>query len=322
MSDQRLLIGSHAPFWHNGDSITKKNYNLILAALPAAIYGIWLYGVPALGVITLSIAVAMLWELIMNIIMKRPISIGDGSAAFIGLIFGMMLPATAPWWIVVVGTFIAIVVAKQIYGGIGCNPFNPALVAMAMLMLSWKGILNFNAALVDYDLGFNMVYPLSAIKHFGASAASNYDLHGLFMGKQAGAIGAVFGLGLLIGGIYMIIRGYIKWEISLSFLAGIYIAAYLFHIHNPERYAPPLFHILTGYTLLGAFFLAPEDSSSPVNLIPKLIYGAGAATLIILIRNIGAFVDGTVFAILMMNVANPLFDKIRPRAWGRGLENA
>jgi len=322
MSDQRLFIGSHAPFWHNGDSIAKKNCNLIFAALPAAIYGIWLFGICALGVITLSIGVAMTWELIMNIIMRRPISIGDGSAAFIGLVFGMMLPATAPWWIVVVGTFIAIVVAKQIYGGIGCNPFNPALVAMAMLMLSWKNILNFNAALVDYDLGFNMVYPLSAIKHFGASAVSDYKLGELFMGKQAGAIGAVFGLGLLVGGIYMILRGYIKWEISLSFLVGIYVAAYLFHIHDPEKYAPPLFHILTGYTLFGAFFLAPEDSSSPVNFVPKLIYGSCAGVLIILIRNMGAFVDGTVFAILMMNVANPLFDKIKPKAWGRGLENA
>ncbi len=322
MPDKKLFIGSHAPFCHNGDSITKKNYNLILAALPAVIYGIWLYGLPALGVITFSIACAMLWELIMNLIMKRPISIGDGSAAFTGLVFGMMLPATAPWWIVVVGTFIAIVVAKQIYGGIGCNPFNPALVAMAMLILSWKNILDFNAALVNYDFGFKMFYPLTAVKHFGASAVSDYNLHALFMGKQPGAIGAVFGLGLLVGGIYLILRGYIKWEISLSFLLGIYITAYLFHLHNPDKYASPIFHIVTGYTLLGAFFLAPEDSSSPVNLIPKIIYGAGAGTLIMLIRNIGAFVDGTVFAILIMNVANPLFDKIRPKAWGRGFENA
>ncbi len=313
MAEQKLLVGSHAPFWHNGDSIAKKNLNLIIAALPAAIYGIWMYGMPAFRVLSLSVGCAMLWELIMNLIMKRPISIADGNAAFIGLVFGMMLPATAPFWIILVGTFIAIVVGKQIYGGIGCNPFNPALVAMAMLLLSWKDVIDFNAALVDYDFGFNMFYPLSAVKAFGASAVSNYNLHSLFMGKQAGGIGAVFGLGLLIGGIYLILRGYIKWEISLSFLLGVYITAYLFHIHNPEKYAIPLFHIVTGYTLLGAFFLAPEDSSSPVNLIPKIIYGAGAGVLIVLIRNIGAFVDGTVFAILIMNVANPMFDKIRPK---------
>jgi len=318
MSEQKLLVGAHAPFWHTGDSITKKNLNLIIAALPAAIYGIWMYGMPALRVLTLSVGCAMLWEFIMNLIMKRPISIGDASAAFIGLVFGMMLPATAPFWIILIGTFIAIVVGKQIYGGIGCNPFNPVLVAMAMLLLSWKDVIDFNAALVNYDFGFNMFYPLSAVKSFGASAVSNYNLHSLFMGKQAGGIGAVFGIGLLMGGVYLILRGYIKWEISLSFLFGIYITAYLFHIHNPEKYAIPLFHLVTGYTLLGAFFLAPEDSSSPVNLIPKIIYGAGAGILIVLIRNIGAFVDGTVFAILIMNVANPMFDKIRPKVLAGG----
>ena len=320
--DQRLLIGSHAPFFHSGDSILKKNLNIILAALPAVIYGIWLYGMPALRVITLSIGCAMFWELIMNIIMRRPISIADGSAALTGLLFGMMLPATAPFWLILVGTFIAIVVAKQIYGGLGCNPFNPPLVAMAMVLLSWKDVVDFNAALVNYDFDFNMFYPLTAVKNFGASAVSNYNLHALFMGKQAGAVGAVFGLGLLIGGTYLIVRGYIKWEISVSFLLGVYISAYLFHIHNPEKYAGPIFHLVTGYTLLGAFFLAPEDSSSPVNPIPKIIFGLGAGILLILIRNIGSFVDGTVFAILIMNLANPMFDKIRPKAWGRGLENA
>ncbi|RLB09547.1 MAG: electron transporter RnfD, partial [Deltaproteobacteria bacterium] len=96
MAEQKLLVGSHAPFWHNGDSIAKKNLNLIIAALPAAIYGIWMYGMPAFRVLSLSVGCAMLWELIMNLIMKRPISIADGNAAFIGLVFGMMLPATAP----------------------------------------------------------------------------------------------------------------------------------------------------------------------------------------------------------------------------------
>ena len=183
---EKLFIGSHAPFWHTGDSILKKNLNIMLAASPAFIYGILLYGTPALGVITLSVGSAIMWELLMNLIMKRPISVGDGSAATIGLLFGMLLPATAPWWLVLVGTFIAIVVAKQIYGGIGCNPFNPVLVAMAMLLLSWKNILDFNAALVDYDLPFKMVYPLSAVKYFGGSSASDYSLKDLLLGKQAG----------------------------------------------------------------------------------------------------------------------------------------
>jgi electron transport complex protein RnfD len=258
----------------------------------------------------------------MNILMRRPASIGDGNAAVIGLLFAMLLPATTPWWAVVVGTFVAVVVGKQIFGGIGCNPLNPALVAIAIMMLSWKSLLDFNDALVNYDFGFNMVYPLAAIKGFGVSAVSDYTIKGLLMGQQTGGIGTTFGLGLIIGGLYLMMRGHIRWEISLSFLAGIFVTALLFNISGPDKYANPVFHLLTGYTLIGAFFLATEDSSSPVNFVPMLLYGAFAGILTVLIRNIGAFVDGVVFAILMMNVANPLLDKIRPKAMGKGAEHA
>ena len=317
MHNQKLFISSHAPFWHNGSSISSRSCDVILAALPAVIFGICQYGASALGVVTFSISCAMLWELLLNKAMKRPVSIGDGNAAVVGLLFAMLLPASAPWWTVVIGTFLAIVVGKQIYGGLGCNPFNPVLVAFAIVMLSWKGIVNFDEALVNYDLGFLMVYPLGAVKHLGASAALNYDFCDLLMGRQSGGIGSTFGLGLILGGIYLILRGSIRWEIALSFLLGVVVTAHLFHLSDPDRYAGALFHLLTGYTLIGAFFLATEESSSPVNFIPMLIYGACGGVLTILVRSIGSFVDGAVFAILMMNVANPLLDKIRPRAIGR-----
>ncbi len=322
MFKQKLFVGSHAPFWHNGSSISGKSYHIMLAALPAVILGIYQYGMPAVGVLAFSISSAMIWELIMNIMMKRPVSIGDGNAAVIGLLFGMLLPATTPWWAVWVGTFVAVVVGKQIFGGIGCNPLNPTLVSIAIIMLSWKSLLDFNATLVNYDLGFNMVYPLAAVRGFGPSAAADYTVRGLLMGQQSGGIGATFGLGLLLGGLYLMIRGYIRWEISLSFLAGVFVTALLFNVSNPDKYANPVFHLLSGYTLIGAFFLATEDSSSPVNFVPMLIYGALSGILTVLIRNIGSFVDGVVFAILMMNVANPLLDKIRPKAMGRGSKYA
>ena len=322
MFNQKLLVGSHAPFWHNGSSITVRSYNIILAALPAVATGIYHYGVPALGVVSFSISCAMLWELLMNFIMKRPVSIGDGNAAVIGLMFAMLVPATAPWWMVLTGTFIAIVIGKQIFGGIGCNPLNPALVSIAILMLSWKGLFDFDDALVNYDLGFYMAYPLGALKHFGVSSVSYYNLSDLLMGRQTGGIGSTFGLGLIIGGLYLIIRGHIRWEISLSFLAGVFLTALIFNIADADEYAGPMFHILTGYTLIGAFFLATEDSSSPVNFIPMLLYGAMAGILTVLIRNIGDFIDGTVFAILMLNVANPLMDKIRPKPMGKGIDYA
>jgi electron transport complex protein RnfD len=322
MHNQKLLVTSHAPYWHNKASISSKNYNIMLAALPAVIMGIYQYGAPALGVFAFSVSCAMIWELLMNLVMKRPVTIGDGNAAVIGLIFAMLLPATTPWWVVLAGTFVAIVVGKQIYGGLGCNPFNPSLVALAILTLSWKSFFDFDGTLVNYDFGFYMVYPLGAVKHFGAATATKYSLSGLLMGQHAGGIGSTFGLGLIIGGIYLIVRGHIRWEISLSFLVGLYITAYLFNVSDPDKYADAWFHLLTGYTLIGAFFLATEDSSSPVNFIAMLMYGAMAGVLTVLIRNIGFFVDGVVFAILMMNIANPLLDKIRPKAMGRGIEHA
>mgnify|MGYP002641665487 FL=1 len=322
MDNRKLFVSSHAPYWHNGSSIAIKSYNIMLAALPAVLLGIYHYGVPALGVVTFSISCAMIWELIMNVIMRRPISIGDGNAAVIGLMLAMLLPAATPWWVVLIGTFLAIVVGKQIFGGIGSNPLNPALVAIAMIFLSWKGIMDFNEALLDYELGFPMMYPLATLKHFGVEAVSEYGMGDLLMGYHTGGIGSTFGLGLILGGIYLILRGLIRWEIAISFLAGVFITALLFNVANPETYAGPIFHLLTGYTLIGAFFLATEDSSSPVNFIPMLIYGALAGLLTVLIRNIGAMVDGVVFAILMLNLANPLLDKIRPKALGKEMENA
>jgi electron transport complex protein RnfD len=291
----------------------------MLAALPAVVMGIYQYGSPALAVVALSISCAMIWELLLNLVMKHPITIGDGNAAVIGLMFAMLLPATTPWWMVLVGTFVAVVIGKQIFGGMGCNPFNPALIAIAMIMLSWKGLIDFDEALVNYDFGYSMVFPLGAVKHFGTSVISEYSLTGLLMGQQAGGIGTTFGLGIIIGGLYLILRGHIRWEISVSFLAGIFVTALLFNLSDPDKYAPPLFHLFAGYTLIGAFFLATEDSSSPVNFIAMLLYGALAGILTVLIRNIGAFADGVVFAILMMNVTNPLLDKIKPKALGKGI---
>jgi electron transport complex protein RnfD len=322
MLNAKLYVGSHAPFWHNGRSITGKSYHFMLAALPAVIMGIYQYGAPALAVISFSVSCSVLWELLINRIMRRRSTIRDGNAAVIGLLFAMLLPATTPWWAVAVGTFVAVVIGKQIFGGLGCNPFNPSLVALAMMMLSWGSLLDFDIALVNYDLDFYTAYPLKAFKHFGSSVDYFYSLPDMFLGRQIGGLGSTFGLGLVIGGLYLILRGFVRWEISISFLVGIFGTALVFHLSNPESYVNPMYHLVSGYTLIAAFFLAPEDSSSPVNFIPMLLYGAGAGVLTVLIRNIGAFADGAVFAILMLNVANPLIDKIRPKPLGKGINYA
>lgn len=317
MPEPLKLTVSHAPFWHNGSKVSIKHYHILLATLLAVIPGVWQYGIPALAVIGLSIASAMLWELAMNYLTRRPVTIGDGNSALLGMLFAMMLPATTPWWVIVVGTFFAVVIGKQIYGGLGGNPFQPAVLAMAVLMLSWGAYFDFNAALVNYQFDFNPVYPLVLAKSFGAGAVGAFSLPDLLMGRQIGGIGTSFPLGLIIGGLYLMIRGFVRWEIAVSFIAGMLVTAFIFHAVNPEVYAGAGFHLLTGYSLLGAFFLATEDASSPVNFIPMLLYGALGGFLAILIRNIGTHIDGVIFAILVINLANPLIDKIRPKTLGK-----
>lgn len=325
MINQKKFIVSHAPFWHDGSGITERSYHIILAALPAILFGIYTYGIPALGVAALAISSAILWELAFTRVSKTPDTIGDGSSAVIGVMTAMLLPPVMPWWTVITATFVAVVIGRQIFGGIGGNPFNPAVIAIAILGVSWPQYLDFNAAVINYDLDFNMVYPLAAAKHAGLHKdlfdlrefTSAFTIKDLLLGKQVGALGSTFGLGLIAGGIYLILRGFIRWEISVSFLAGVFITALLFNAADPTKYAGPFFHLLTGYTLLGAFFLATEDSSSPVNCVPMLIYGAVGGIMTVLIRNIGAYADGVIYAILIINLINPLLDKIRPKALGK-----
>ena len=314
---QKKLIVSHAPFYHSGRRVTERSYHTMLAALPALLMGFYQYGMPAFSVVCLSLSTAIIWELVFNLVARRTITIGDGNAALLGLLFAMLVPATFPWWAVITGTFIVIVIGKQIFGGIGNNAFHPVALAIAMMLLSWENLFDFDAALLNYDLEFATIYPLAAAKYFGAASADAFSLADLLMGRQLGGIGSTFGLGLLIGGIYLMLRGFIRWEISLTFLAGVYLAAFVFNLVDPAQFAPPAFHLLTGYTLIGAFFLATEDSSSPVNFVPMLIYGAAGGIMTVLIRNIGVWVDGVILAILVINLISPLLDKIRPEALGK-----
>ncbi len=321
MNNKKLIV-SHAPFWHDGDCLFQLNLNYLIALLPAALFGIFQFGAPARGVLALAVSSAMLWEVIMNLLSRQQMTIGNLETAVIGLLFGMMVPATMPWWVVLVGTFVAVVVGKFIFGGIGGNPFHPTLVGMAILMMSWPVAFDFDAAYVSYEFGYTELAPLAALKFFGASIAEDFPLSALLMGKEVGGIGSTFGLGLIIGGIYLLLRGYTRWEIVVSFIAGILLTAAFFYLVDKEAYASPLFHLFSGYTLLGAFFLATANSSSPVNTIPMLIYGFLGGFMIILMRNIGVYADGTVLAILLINLVNPLVDNIRPKALGKGVNNA
>jgi len=318
MNSKKTLIVSHAPFWHDGSGIPERSYHTIIAALPAAVVGIAYYGAPALGVISLAMSTAILWELLLNYASKRSITVGNGNAALIGLLLAMVLPASTPWWLVIIGTFLAIVIGMQIFGGIGANPFNPVALAVAILMVSYQNHVDFNTSLVNFSFDFpSSTDPLAALKAFGPAAIERLNPVDLFMGRQVGGLGSTCGLAISLGGVYLILRGIIRWEISIAFLIGVFVSAMLFNLADPVRYASPVFHLVTGYTLFGAFFLATESSSSPVNFIPMLIYGVLGGVMTVLIRNIGAYVDGVIFAILLINLTNPLIDKIRPKAIGK-----
>ena len=190
--------------------------------------GFYQYGMAAVGVVTIAISSAIIWELLINLISRRPVSVGDGNAALIGMMFAMMLPATTPWWAVVTGTFFAVVIGKEIFGGIGANPFNPAVLAMTIVMLSWADLFDFNTALLNYQFDFTAVYPLVLSKSFGASAVENFPLMDLLFGKQIGGIGSTFGIGLIAGGSYLMLRGIIRWEITVSFLVGDFCISLVF----------------------------------------------------------------------------------------------
>lgn len=316
ISNTRFIV-SHAPFRHIGSGVPERHYNAIIAALPAVLMGLSYFGVPALAVICLSVSTAVGWEWLINKISRQPVTVGDGNAALIGVLFAMLLPATTPWWIVLTGTFLAIVIGKQIFGGIGANPFNPAVLSYAILMISWKTYFDFDAQLINYDFSFTSIHPLVAAKAFGTEAVEDISLLDLFLGRQVGGLGSTCGLALMIGGIYLILRGYVRWQIPVAFIVGLFVTAALFHIADPARFAGPGFHLLTGYSLIAAFFLATDDSSSPVNKVPMLIYGIVGGVMTMLIRNIGSYPEGVIFAVLLINMINPLIDKIRPKALGK-----
>jgi electron transport complex protein RnfD len=316
MTNRKKFIVSHAPFWHYGSNITERSYHTMFAALPAVLMGIFYFGVPAIAVVALSVSSAIGWELAINKVTKQTITIGDGNAALIGLLFAMLVPATVPWWAVLTGTFITVVIGKHIFGGIGGNVFNPVVLAVAILAISWKYLLDFDAALLNYDPGFMMAAPLVKLKAFGVDAVKDYSYVGLLFGRQAGGIGSGFGLGLIVGGVYLILRGFIRWEIALSFLAGVFGMASVFYVIDPGRYADPFFHLLTGYTLIGAFFLATEDSASPVNFIPMLIYGAAGGIYRVDPEHRRLCRWGALCHSRHQSV-QPLVDKIRPQALGK-----
>jgi electron transport complex protein RnfD len=230
-------------------------------------------------------------------------------------LLALILPASVPLYVVVVANFVGIIVGKQCFGGLGANPLNPALVGWAVIRITktWAGYLDFDLTLINYDTGFILQYPLAVLKAKGTESLAHFDLLALFLGKQAGGIGASAIICVLAGGLYLVFRGVIRWMIPLCFLLGVGLVSFIFWLGDGTTYANPLFHILTGNVMIGAFFLSTDNASSPVNRWGMVVYGLGCGALTVILRAWSTYPDGVIFACLLMSLFVPLLDKLKAR---------
>lgn len=297
---------------HCGRTIKNSALETILALLPAAAFAVWHYQMMAVRVLALSCFTAVITETICLYIMKRDVEADNYTTLLSGLLFGFLIPPASPWWMVIAGSAISIIIGRMIFGGLGTSPLCAPLVGWAILTISWPDLMDFDMTMLASEL----TYPLSQLKNFGPETLAEYPLKDLFLGLQLGGTGAAQTGAVLLGGIYLLSRKVIRPDIPFSFVTGVTLAAFIFYLVNPLEYASPEYHLLCGSTLFGAFFLATDTSSSPVGHIPMITYGLTAGILVIIIRTYGIYPDGVPFAILLANLMTPLFDKIRPKPFG------
>ena len=302
--------------------------DVIIALVPAMAFAVYQFGFHALALLVISVASAVFFEWGYRKLMKKPGSIGDLSACVTGILLVLCLPAGAPLWMPVIGTFFAIVIVKQLYGGIGKNFVNPALAGRAFLFFSWT--VTMTSWAVPKALGHvtvaadavTMATPLSILKEGGDVAAAGYNFGDMFLGFMPGSLGEISALALLIGGAYLLIRKVINWRIPVAFIGTVAVLTFIFPRNGYANLDWMLYNLLSGGLLLGAFFMATDYSSSPVTLNGQLLFGFGCGALTVLIRSFGGFPEGVSFAILIMNLCAWAIDKgTRGRQFGVSKED-
>jgi electron transport complex protein RnfD len=313
------LIISPAPHIHGGDSVRKNMYGVLIALIPALLASFYFFGIGALIVTLTSVVSCVLFEyLIQRFILKGSITIFDGSAVLTGVLLAFNLPSNLPIWMVVIGALVAIGIAKMSFGGLGNNPFNPALIGRVFLLISfpvamttWPVVEPLSMKYLDAETGATA---LAAMKEGSAITVSHLDM---FLGKMGGSLGEVSAIALLIGLAYMLIRKIITWHIPVSILLTVAVFSGIMHAVNPEMYISPLTHLLTGGLMLGAIFMATDYVTSPMTPRGMWIYGVGIGILTVVIRTWGSYPEGVSFAILIMNGFTPLINfYIKPRRFG------
>lgn len=321
------LIVSLSPHVHSDDSVKKNMYGVLVALIPAFLVSLYFFGLGAL-IVTLASVLACVffeWAIGKYLLKKKTTTITDGSAIITGVLLAFNLPSNLPIWIVIIGALVAIGVGKMSFGGLGCNPFNPALVGRVFLLLSfpvqmtsWPAV----GQLTAYTDATTTATPLAVMKGVinGAPGFSLDQLPGsldLLLGNNPGCIGEVSALALLLGLAYMLWKKVITWHIPVSILVTVFVFGSIMHFANPEVYVDGLTQLLSGGLMLGAIFMATDYVTSPMNHKGMLIYGVCIGLLTVVIRLFGAYPEGMSFAILIMNAFTPLINTyVKPKRFG------
>ena len=312
------LIVTVSPHIKSEESTSRIMWSVNIALLPAAVMGAYFFGPRAVLAIALCIISALLSEYIYQKALNKKVSINDGSAFLTGLLLGMNLPASVPFYIPIVGSFVAVIITKQLFGGLGYNVFNPALIGRAFLLISFPKLMTIwtkpEAAFVQFDAKTTAT-PLGILKEEGLSKLIEIfgDKMNLYMellkGHRAGSIGETSAIALIIGAAFLFYRGYITWHIPVSFLGTAAVMAWIFGAKGALFAGDPVIHLLSGGMLLGAFFMATDYVTCPSIKKGQILFGIGCGFLTMLIRLKGGFPEGVMFAILIMNCFAPLIDR-------------
>ena len=318
---EKLLKVSSSPHVRDGVTTQRLMFDVVIAMIPASVYGVWQFGMNALLVLIATVIASVAAEYLYEKLMHKPITISDGSAVVTGMILALNMPPEIPVWIPVLGAFFAIIVVKQLYGGLGQNFMNPALAGRCFLMISFAGKMT-DFAVSDSFRGVvdtvSGATPLAALKQNGFTDSSVSVLH-MFIGDIQGTIGETSALAILIGAAILLVFKVIDLKIPLTYIGSFAVFVILYMLGTGKGFdVNYLFsHIFGGGLMLGAWFMATDYVTSPMTHKGQIIYGVSIAVLTIVIRNWGAYPEGMSFAILVMNAFTPLINMyVRPKRFG------
>jgi electron transport complex protein RnfD len=310
------LIVSVSPHLRDRENTAKVMWSVCIALLPSALAAVYIFGWQAALVMGVSVAVSLAAEVLSQLVFKREITVGDGSAVVTGLLLAFTLPPQTPLWMVGIGGFIAVFLVKQLFGGLGYNIFNPALTARAILLSSFpvaltawaKPVLSLGS--VDAVSAASALGIVKEAARSGVEARMPYGYMDLLLGSVPGSLGETCKIALLVGAAYLMIRGIVNWRIPVTFIGTVALLSFIVG-------RDPLFEILSGGLILGAFFMATDYVTSPTTGNGRLIFGAGCGIITFLIRQYGGFPEGVCYSILFMNCLTPLIESyVRPRRFG------